>query len=338
MSMQSQPNPHSPFPGPVVALAGGVGGARLADGLARNLAPEDLTVIVNIGDDFDHLGMRICPDLDTVCYTLAGVANPATGWGRTDDTFTALETLSQLGGPDWFRLGDRDLGLHLERTRRLKAGQTLSEVTRAICKSWEIPVRVLPVTDDSVPTWVYTDEGELPFQEYFVHRQCRPRVTGFHFSGTDEARPAPGVLEAIRLTQAIIMCPSNPWVSLDPILAIPGLRLALKAHAQGQHCPVVGVSPILGGKTVKGPAAKMYAELGIEPSAVSVARHYVGLLDGFVIDRQDAQLAAEIEALGMQVLVTQTLMLTPDDRRRLAAEVLEFAARLSGAAAQEPSS
>ena len=338
MSMQSQPNPHSPFPGPVVALAGGVGGARLADGLARNLAPEDLTVIVNIGDDFDHLGMRICPDLDTVCYTLAGVANPATGWGRTDDTFTALETLSQLGGPDWFRLGDRDLGLHLERTRRLKAGQTLSEVTRAICKSWEIPVRVLPVTDDSVPTWVYTDEGELPFQEYFVHRQCRPRVTGFHFSGTDEARPAPGVLEAIRLTQAIIMCPSNPWVSLDPILAIPGLRLALKAHAQCQHCPVVGVSPILGGKTVKGPAAKMYAELGIEPSAVSVARHYVGLLDGFVIDRQDAQLAAEIEALGMQVLVTQTLMLTPDDRRRLAAEVLEFAARLSGAAAQEPSS
>jgi len=338
MSMQPAQKPHIPFPKPVVALAGGVGGARLADGLARNLAPQDLAIIVNIGDDFDHLGLRICPDLDTVCYTLAGLANSATGWGRTDDSFKALETLSQLGGPGWFRLGDRDLGLHLERTRRLKAGQSLSEVTRAICKSWEIHIRVLPVTDDSVPTWVYTDEGELPFQEYFVHRQCRPRVTGFHFSGAEEASPAPGVLEAIRQAQAIILCPSNPWVSLDPILAVPGMRQALKAHAQDQHCPVVGVSPILGGKTVKGPAAKMYAELGIEPSAVSVARHYAGLLDGFVIDRQDAQLAGEIEALGMQVLVTQTLMLTPGDRRRLAAEVLEFAARLARAAPQEPSS
>ena len=336
--MQTAQKTHIPIPKPVVALAGGVGGARLTDGLARILAPDDLTVIVNIGDDFDHLGLRICPDLDTVCYTLAGLANPATGWGRTDDTFKALETLSQLGGPGWFRLGDRDLGLHLERTRRLEAGQSLSEVTRAICKSWEINILVMPVTDDSVPTWVYTDEGELPFQEYFVHRQCRPRVTGFHFSGAEEANPAPGVLEAIHQAQAILLCPSNPWVSLDPILAVPGLHQALKAHAQDQHCPVVGVSPILGGKTVKGPAAKMYAELGIEPSAVSVARHYVGLLDGFVIDRQDAQLAGEIEALGMQVLVTQTLMLTPDDRRRLAAEVLEFAARLARAAAQEPSS
>jgi LPPG:FO 2-phospho-L-lactate transferase len=338
MSKQNQPISPIPFLNPVVALAGGVGGARLSDGLARNLALQDLAVIVNTGDDFDHLGLRICPDLDTVCYTLAGLANPATGWGRTDDTFKALETLSQLGGPGWFRLGDRDLGLHLERTRRLKAGQSLSEVTRAICKSWEIHIRVLPVTDDSVPTWVYTDEGDLPFQEYFVHRQCRPRVTGFHFSGADQASPAPGVLEAIHQAQAILLCPSNPWVSLDPILAVPGVRQALKANAQDQHCPVVGVSPILGGKTVKGPAAKMYAELGIEPSAVAVARHYAGLLDGFVIDRQDAQLAGEIEALGMQVLVTQTLMLTPDDRRRLAAEVLEFAARLARAAPQEPSS
>ena len=338
MSMHTAPKPHIPLPSPVVALAGGVGGARLSDGLARNLALEDLSLIVNIGDDFDHLGLRICPDLDTVCYTLAGLANPATGWGRTDDTFKALETLSQLGGPGWFRLGDRDLGLHLERTRRLRAGQSLSEVTRAICKSWEIHIRVLPVTDDSVPTWVYTEEGELPFQEYFVHRQCRPRVTGFHFSGAEEASPAPGVLEAIRKAQTIILCPSNPWVSLDPILAVPGVCQALIAPAQEQNRPVVGVSPILGGKTVKGPAAKMYAELGIEPSAVSVARHYAGLLDGFVIDHQDAQLASEIEALGMQVLVTQTLMLTPDDRRRLAAEVLEFAARLARAAAQEPSS
>lgn len=322
------------LPTPVVALAGGVGGARLADGLAHAIPGDALTVIVNVGDDFDHLGLRICPDLDTVCYTLAGLANPATGWGRSDETFKALETLSQLGGPGWFRLGDRDLGLHLERTRRLQAGQSLSQVTHAICRAWQIAAQVLPATDDNAPTWVYTEEGELPFQEYFVHRQCRPRVTGFRFQGIENARPAPGVIAALEAARAVIFCPSNPWVSLDPILAVPGIRQALDQARASR--PRVGVSPILGGKTVKGPAAKMYAELGTEPSALSVARHYAGLLDGFVIDLQDAPLAGAIEALGMRVLVTQTLMLTPDDRRRLAAEVLEFAAGLSQTAPQEP--
>ena len=326
----------SSAPFPILALAGGVGGARLADGLARAIPGDSLTVIVNVGDDFDHLGLRICPDLDTVCYTLAGFANPATGWGRTDDSFKALETLSQLGGPGWFRLGDRDLGLHLERTRRLQAGQSLSQVTRAICRAWNVSAQVLPATDDSTPTWVYTEEGELPFQEYFVHRQCRPRVTGFRFQGVEDAMPAPGVLEALETARAVVFCPSNPWVSIDPILAVPGVRKALENRRPA--CPRVGVSPILGRKTVKGPAAKMYAELGIEPSALAVARHYAGLLDGFVIDQQDAPLVREIEKQGMQVLVTQTIMLNPDDRRRLAAEVLEFAASLTPPAAQEPTS
>ncbi len=321
-------------PALVVALAGGVGGARLADGLARALPGATLTVIVNVGDDFDHLGLRICPDLDTVCYTLAGLANPATGWGRSDDTFKALETLSQLGGPSWFRLGDHDLGLHLERTRRLQLGQSLSQVTRAICQAWQVNAQVLPATDDSAPTWVYTDEGELPFQEYFVHRQCRPKVTGFRFEGIVNTHPAPGVLGALRSARAIIFCPSNPWVSIDPILAVPGIRQVIAKPKPGQAR--VAVSPILGGKTVKGPAAKMYAELGIDPSAVAVARHYSGLLDGFVVDHQDAALVGEIEKLGMQVLVTQTLMLTLDDRRRLAAEVLEFADSLNSTVAQEP--
>lgn len=321
-------------PTPVVALAGGVGGARLADGLARAIPGQSLTVIVNVGDDFDHLGLRICPDLDTVCYTLAGLANPATGWGRSDDTFKALETLSELGGPGWFRLGDRDLGLHLERTRRLHAGQSLSQVTHAICQAWQVTAQVLPATDDNAPTWVYTEEGELPFQEYFVHRQCRPRVTGFRFQGIENARPAPGVVAALEAAQAVVFCPSNPWVSLDPILAVAGIRPALAQTRDSR--PRVGVSPILGGKTVKGPAAKMYVELGIEPSALSVARHFAGLLDGFVIDHQDASLAGAIEALGLRVLVTQTLMLTPDDRRRLAVEVLEFAAGIRQTAKQEP--
>lgn len=321
-------------PAPVVALAGGVGGARLADGLARAIPGDPLTVIVNVGDDFDHLGLRICPDLDTVCYTLAGLANPATGWGRSDDTFKALETLSQLGGPSWFRLGDRDLGLHLERTRRLRLGQSLSQVTQAICQAWQVRTRVLPVTDDNAPTWVYTDEGELPFQEYFVHRQCRPQVTGFRFADIADARPAPGVLAALETARVVVFCPSNPWVSIDPILAVPGIRQAIAIPKPGRAR--VAVSPILGGKTVKGPAAKMYAELGIDPSAVAVARHYTGLLDGFVIDHQDATLAREIEKLGMHVLVTPTLMLTPHDRCRLAVEVLEFADSLKATAAQEP--
>ncbi|MEW5830899.1 MAG: 2-phospho-L-lactate transferase [Chloroflexota bacterium] len=305
----------------IVALAGGVGGAKLAHGLAQTLHPEDLTVIVNTGDDFEHYGLTICPDLDTVCYTLAGLANPATGWGRADETWQAMTALRQLGGPDWFNLGDRDLGAHLERTRRLKDGQTLSQVTRDFCKAWGVEQTVLPMTDQPVRTMVGTETGELAFQEYFVRQRCEPKVTGFRFDGIQSAVPAPGVVEVLAAADAVVICPSNPWVSIDPILAVAGLRSALAAK------PVVAVSPIIGGKTVKGPAAKMYVELGFHPSAFSVARHYRGLLAGFVLDNVDAAQERAIQNLNIHTLVTDTLMNLLTDRARLAGDVLNFIRR-----------
>jgi LPPG:FO 2-phospho-L-lactate transferase len=306
----------------VVALAGGVGGARLSDGLAQLLPPENLCVIVNIGDDFEHLGLRICPDLDTVCYTLAGVANPTTGWGRANETWNAYESLVALGGPSWFQLGDRDLGTHLQRTQMLKSGSSLSEITQRFCRDWGIELTVLPASDDSVPTWVYTDIGELPFQEYFVKRQCHPSVTGFRFDGAEQSQPAPGVLDALREADLVVICPSNPWVSIDPILSIPGIRRMLVSRK------VLGVSPIIGGQAVKGPAAKMYAELGIKPSALSVARHFSGILCGFVFDRVDDDSREAVESLGIRSMTTDTLMRGPEDRRRLAQEVLNFGIQL----------
>src|SRR5258706_10137420 len=253
----------------IVAFAGGVGGAKLADGLAHCLPPENLTIVVNTGDDFEHWGLKICPDLDTVCYTLAGLANPETGWGRADETFNTLEAISRLGGVDWFRLGDRDLATHLERTRRLREGQPLSQVGRDFCRAWNIGPTILPMTDDPVATLVDTvEQGELAFQEYFVHQRCEPRVRGFRFEGIEKAQPAPGVLEAIRQADAVVFCPSNPWVSVDPILQI------LTFKGEGRR--VVAVSPIIGGQTVKGPAAKMFAELGIEPPALAAAKQLRG--------------------------------------------------------------
>lgn len=301
-----------------MALAGGVGGAKLVDGLAQLLPPENLTVIVNTGDDFEHLGLKICPDLDTVCYTLAGLANTASGWGRQEESWNALESLKALGGPDWFRLGDRDLGLHLERTHRLSAGQSLSQVTADFCRAMGVTHPVLPMSDQPVPTLVLTSAGELAFQEYFVHRQCQPQVTGFRFENVQAAHPAPGALEALARADVVVFCPSNPWVSIDPILAVPGMRQAVGDR------PVVAVSPIIGGQTVKGPAAKMYAELGIAPSALAVAMHYNRLLTGFVLDSLDESLADSIEDVGVQTCVTDTLMVVPDDRKRLAGEVIQF--------------
>jgi LPPG:FO 2-phospho-L-lactate transferase len=306
----------------VVALAGGVGGARLADGLAQVLLPENLTVIVNTGDDFEHFGLYICPDLDTVCYTLAGLVNLVNGWGRNDETWRALETVRLLGGPAWFHLGDQDLGLHLERTRRRASGEPLSQIVQHFCQVLGIRPRILPMTNDSTPTWVYTIEGEMPFQEYFVRRQCQPVVTGFRFQGADQASPAPGVLDAIRQADLVVFCPSNPWVSLDPILSIPGIRPAVASR------PVVAVSPIIGGQTVKGPAGKMFAELGIPPSATAVARHYADLLKGFVIDQVDTELVSEIQPLGVQTLVTDVIMKTPLDRARLSKEVIDFGIKI----------
>ncbi len=305
----------------IAALAGGVGGAKLVQGLADHLGPDRLTVIVNVGDDFDHLGLRICPDLDTVMYTLAGLANPVTGWGRADETWAFLETLEALGGPTWFRLGDRDLALHVERTRRLREGARLSQVVEQACLRLGVQHRILPASDDPIPTLVETAEGWLNFQEYFVARRCEPEVRGFRFSGAEQATPAPGVLEAIEAADSVVLCPSNPWVSLDPILAIPGLRDAIRAR------PVVGVSPIVGGEAVKGPAAKMFRELGIRPTAAAAAAHYAGLLQLWIIDDQDDRHRKDIESLGLRVWVTNTLMPTYDDRRRLAAELLAWLER-----------
>ena len=320
--------------GRILALAGGVGGAKLTDGLAQILSPEELTIIVNTGDDFEHLGLSISPDVDTVCYTLAGLANPETGWGRAEETFEVLENIRLLGGPDWFHLGDKDLATHIERTRRLNAGQTLTQVTRDLCKAWGVRHTVLPMSDDPVRTMVDTVEfGELPFQEYFVHHRCEPRVKGFRFAGMESARPTAQVREAIEAADAIVIAPSNPWVSIDPILSVlrlPSSILPPPSTIHGTrsmvHSPlsIIAVSPIIGGKTVKGPAAKMYAEMGITPSALAVAEHYKDLLTGFVIDTVDAAYAPDLQFTNLQTCVTNTLMKTQTDRRRLAQDVLNL--------------
>jgi LPPG:FO 2-phospho-L-lactate transferase len=302
----------------VVALAGGVGGAKLADGLASCLTPDNLTIIVNTADDFTHLGLQISPDIDTVTYTLAGLADPEQGWGRVDESWVFMETLEQLSGPTWFRLGDRDLALHHLRTYRRAHGESLSSVTHELRERFGVKPNILPMTDDLVQTIVVTTEGELPFQEYFVAQKCEPVVTGFRFDGIEQARPAPGVLESLSDADLVVFCPSNPWVSLDPILGIRDIRTGVESN------PVFMVSPIIAGRTVKGPAAKMYAELGIEPSALAVARHYENLLEGMLIDRLDAELREEIESLGIRVREDQTIMKTREDRIRLAKALLEF--------------
>ncbi|KPL83115.1 2-phospho-L-lactate transferase [Thermanaerothrix daxensis] len=303
----------------LVALAGGVGGAKLVDGLARCVPPDRLTVIVNTGDDFCHFGLHISPDLDTVCYTLAGIANPDTGWGRMGDTWAVMEEIGRLGGPTWFRLGDRDLATHLERTRRLQQGERLSEVVAAFCQAWGIKVKVLPMSDDPVSTIVLTKEGdELGFQDYFVAQQCQPEVKGFRFMGSETAQPAPGVLEALWGADLVILCPSNPWVSIGPILTLPGVREALMQK------PVIAVSPLVGGQALKGPAAKMFRELGWQPSPLAVAHFYQPLLHGILVDNSDAMMAEEIQHLGIIPHVTDIVMRDEQDRIRLAKEAVTF--------------
>ena len=306
--------------GHVVALCGGVGGAKLAHGLALALPPDELSVIVNTGDDFRHLGLHICPDLDSVLYALAGLSDPIRGWGRRDETWAFMKALQDLSAETWFRLGDRDLAVHVERTWRLAQGATLSEVTAHLCKALAITARVLPMSDDPVRTRVLTAEGWLDFQEYFVHRQCAPAVRDFMFAGADTARAQPDALAALeqRDLRAIVICPSNPFVSVEPILAVPGIRRAIRES----HAPVLAVTPIIGGKAIKGPAAKMMAELGLDVSGVAVARRYAGLIDGFVIDREDPAPDA-IE--GITFFSAATLMNTVDDRSQLARAVLHAA-------------
>ncbi|GAA2727804.1 2-phospho-L-lactate transferase [Cellulomonas aerilata] len=303
----------------VTALAGGVGGAKLVhglDGLVR-----DLTVVVNTADDAEVYGLSISPDLDTVMYTLAGLANPVTGWGVAGDTRVTLDAMAGLGERTWFTLGDRDLATHVVRTGRLRAGTPLSRVTADLTAALGIRARLLPMTDDRVATMVDTPAGRLDFQEYFVGRRHQDPVVGLVLDGIETAAPAPGVLAAFADADVVVLAPSNPFVSIGPILAVPGVRDALA----GTSARRVGVSPIVGGQALKGPAAQMLADLGHEVSALGVARLYVGLLDVLCIDEEDRALAPAIRDLGLDVVVTGTVMGGPDDRRRLAREVLDAA-------------
>jgi LPPG:FO 2-phospho-L-lactate transferase len=309
----------------IVALAGGVGGAKLAQGLQCALPPGDLTAVVNTADDFDLYGLRICPDLDTVMYTLAGIADPVNGWGIVGDSHHTLDAIARYGREPWFVLGDQDLATHILRSERLRQGATLSTVTAELSAGLGVPSRIVPMTDDAVATIVVTPQGRLAFQDYFVGRRQSDDVLGVEFAGIDAASGHPTAFAAIASADAIVVAPSNPVVSIGPILATPGVREAIIAS----EVPVVAVSPIVGGQALKGPAAKMLATLGHEVSALGVARLYGGLIDGMVIDAIDRDLAPAIEALGVGVLATNTVMGDADDRQRLAAEVLDFAATMT---------
>ncbi|MGI9418503.1 MAG: 2-phospho-L-lactate transferase [Geminicoccaceae bacterium] len=280
-------------------------------------------MLCNTGDDFEPLGLHVSPDIDTVMYTLAGIANPDTGWGRAGETWRFIEALDALGGETWFRLGDTDLAIHVERTRRLAAGERLTSITADFSRRLGVRACLLPMSDRPVRTLVDTDEGVLPFQRYFVERQCAPRIKGFTFDGAERATPPPGFLDLIgdERLQVIVLCPSNPFISIDPILAVPGVREVLFAST----APIVAVSPIIGGQAVKGPTVKMMTELGLPTTSAAVAEHYRDLLDGIVVDDADAD---EAEAIDIPCLVTPTLMRTEEDKCRLASEVLDFAADL----------
>jgi LPPG:FO 2-phospho-L-lactate transferase len=300
--------------GHIVALSGGVGGAKLAYGLSRVLAPGDLTVAVNTADDFEHLGLTVCPDIDTVAYTLSDLADRERGWGLAGETWNFMAALKRLGGEDWFLLGDHDLAMHVERTRRLAAGETLSQVTADLTRRLGIGCAIVPMSDDPLRTVLDTDQGRLAFQHYFVRERCAPVVSAIHFEG--EATIAPGFAAALAKAEAVILCPSNPYLSVDPILAVRGVREAIGS-------PCIAVSPIVGGKAIKGPTAKLMAELGVETTQGAIAAHYRGLIDALVIDESDRDAAAEVEAQGVRALVAPTVMLCDDTRIALARACLE---------------
>lgn len=310
----------------IVALAGGVGGAKLAHGLYQTLRPDALSVIVNTADDFELFGLRISPDADTVMYTLGGVANTETGWGVAGDTWQTLEMLGRYGhAGTWFRVGDRDFATHIMRTEQLRAGRSLTATTHALTSALGIRARLLPMSDEIVATQVDTPAGRLHFQDYFVRRHHTDEVQGVVFDGIQSARITGEVSEAVQQASAIVFCPSNPIVSIGPILAVGGMREAIAAA----QVPKIAISPIVGGKALRGPADQMLANLGYDVSALGVARIYGDLIDGFVIDRADAALEEQITALGLRVLVTNTVMRDESDRRALAQNVLRFAALLS---------
>src|SRR5690554_6283791 len=297
-------------------LTGGVGGAKLVDGLYRILPHNSLTAIVNTGDDFRHFGLPISPDIDTLLYTLSGKSNQSLGWGREGETWNFMAALKSLGGEDWFNLGDGDLALHIMRGIALTAGEPLSKIIARFAKAWELQLSVLPMTDDVVATWVETDEGLLPFQRYFVERQCAPKVQAVRFEGASDAVPAPGVIAAIMESDAVFVAPSNPWLSVDPMLTITQIRKALEAT----KAPVIAVSPLVEGKAVKGPTTKLMGELGLEVTNDNIVVHYGKLLDGLVVHNKDEA------PQSLAIARTDTLMKSPEDRERVARAVLALVA------------
>jgi LPPG:FO 2-phospho-L-lactate transferase len=308
----------------VLALSGGVGGAKLALGL-RNVVPAGkLTIVANTGDDFEHLGLHVSPDIDTLLYTLAGLENPATGWGRRDETWTFMAVLAGLGGETWFRLGDGDLAIHVERTRRLSAGEPLSSIIRDFGKRLGVGATIVPMSDDPVRTRVRTAAGWLDFQRYFVEQQCRPEVTEFSYGGAPTAKPHPDFVAALAHPElrAVVICPSNPFISIEPILTVPGVREALLACA----APVVAVAPIVGDQAIKGPTAKMMRELGLRISAETVAQRYADILDGYVVDDSDAPLLA---TLPIPAIAAKAVMVSLADREQLAKMTLALADDIS---------
>jgi LPPG:FO 2-phospho-L-lactate transferase len=302
----------------IVALAGGVGAARFLDGLARVVPPKDIFVIGNTGDDAEIHGLHVSPDLDTVMYTLAGLADPVRGWGLRGDTFRNLEALRRLGAETWFQLGDRDLATHIVRTELLRSGMKLSAVTRLISGALGVRSTIVPMSDDPVRTVLKTKNGILEFQDYFVRRRAKDAVRGILFYGSEQAQPAPGVLDAIMRADAVIFCPSNPLISIGPILSVPGVREALDRRSG----PIAAISPIVGGRALKGPAAKMMRGLKLSASALGVARLYQGIADVFVLDNEDKAAASKIESLGMKAVVTDTIMSNLSKKKALARAVL----------------
>jgi LPPG:FO 2-phospho-L-lactate transferase len=302
----------------IVVLAGGVGGAKLLLGLSHLMPPEQITIIGNTGDDIELFGLRICPDLDTIAYTLAGEANQQTGWGLTGDTFACVKMLGSYGGETWFKLGDHDLATHLWRTYLLGQGLRLAEVTQRICNALGVRSRLLPMTDSYTPTRILTDQGDLHLQEYLVREQSRPFMRGVKYSNIEQAQAVTGIKESILKADAVLLGPSNPFISIGPILAVPGMKELLRRT----DVPIIAVTPIVCGKALKGPAAKMLLELGHPVSALGVAQVYQGLVDVFVLDKRDADLREKIEALGMKVSITDTVMNNLDEKVKMACQVL----------------
>lgn len=307
----------------IVAFAGGVGGAKFVDGLAQCLPAQDLSVIVNTGDDFEHFGLYISPDLDTVCYTLAELANPKTGWGRKDESWTTLEEIRRLGGSEWFNLGDRDLATHLERTQRLSEGQKLSTITQDFCLHWGVNVSVYPMSDDPVRTYIHTQDSQrLPFQEYFVKHRFEPVVRSIEFEGIEDAAAPDKAIDAIHNADFIILCPSNPFVSIDPILQVGNISETIKEKK------ILAISPLIGEHALKGPAAKMFHEFGKKPSSAEVARHYQRILHYFILDDQDEKQITLIKGWGIMSKAMNIYMPDRPARKRLAKQVLEFLEKL----------